>query len=214
MGSKAIYIADLTHTANGISAQTFPLGASYVLAYAQHKLGNEFQFKLFRFPEYLTQAIIQNPPEVIAFSNYSWNFELSYKIAHWAKKMNPGVVTIFGGPNFPVSSKEQYQFLEPRPDLDIYIRNEGEIGFTDVIFEHQFDYDLTEQLDSNTLANLLLTEQGGDSIVLRFSHTDKQKLHIQNAARLSEHSATGLGKMLQFNNLRAMFLNVERVETY
>jgi hypothetical protein len=143
LGSKKIYIADLTHTANGISAQTFPLGASYVLACAQHKLGNKFQFKLFRFPEQLTQAIIQNPPEVIAFSNYSWNFELSYRIAHWAKKMNPGVVIVFGGPNFPVSPKEQYQFLEPRPDLDIYIRNEGEIGFTDLIKAlGEFDFDI------------------------------------------------------------------------
>ena len=37
MRKKDIWIADLTHTAQGISANTFPLGASYVAAYAKKR---------------------------------------------------------------------------------------------------------------------------------------------------------------------------------
>ena len=41
MNKKKIWISDLTHTAQGISANTFPLGASYVAAYTKKEL-NEF----------------------------------------------------------------------------------------------------------------------------------------------------------------------------
>ena len=47
MKKQDIWISDLTHTAQGISAATFPLGVSFVLSYAKQKLGNEFNFKLF-----------------------------------------------------------------------------------------------------------------------------------------------------------------------
>ena len=47
---KAIWISDLTHTAQGIGANGFPLGASYIYAYAKKFFGNEFDFKLFKLP--------------------------------------------------------------------------------------------------------------------------------------------------------------------
>ena len=41
---RNIWFADLTHTAQGISAATFPLGVSYVYSYAKKSLGKEFDF--------------------------------------------------------------------------------------------------------------------------------------------------------------------------
>ena len=38
MKKKKVWISDLTHTAQGISANTFPLGASYVAVYAKKEL--------------------------------------------------------------------------------------------------------------------------------------------------------------------------------
>ena len=43
MSKKNIWISDLTHTAQGISANTFPLGASYVYSYAKQEFGDEFE---------------------------------------------------------------------------------------------------------------------------------------------------------------------------
>ena len=43
----SIWFADLTHTAQGISAATFPLGVSYVYSYAKKSLEKEFDFKFF-----------------------------------------------------------------------------------------------------------------------------------------------------------------------
>ena len=36
---KSIWISDLTHTAQGIGANGFPLGASYIYSYTKKKAG-------------------------------------------------------------------------------------------------------------------------------------------------------------------------------
>lgn len=58
---KEIYFADLTHTAQGISAPTFPLGVSYVAAYVKEQLKDQVSVQLFKFPEDLDSAIIESP---------------------------------------------------------------------------------------------------------------------------------------------------------
>ena len=45
-----IWISDLSHTAQGITNRTFPLGASFIYSYAKQELSDEFDFKLFKFP--------------------------------------------------------------------------------------------------------------------------------------------------------------------
>ncbi len=132
---QEIWISDLTHTAQGISSITFPLGASYVYSYAQKHLGDEFNFKLFKFPEHLNDALKDKLPSIICFSNYSWNFELSYKFASLVKEKNPHIITIFGGPNFPTEIEEKIEFLKKKPNIDFTIELEGELGFVDLISE-------------------------------------------------------------------------------
>ena len=128
-----IWLSDLTHTAQGISAATFPLGVSFVYSYAKKIFGNEFNFDLFKFPSQLDEALKKDLPTVLSFSNYSWNFELAYKFASVVKKRNPNVVTIFGGPNFPTVTDEMLEFLKKRSNIDFYIELEGELGFADLL---------------------------------------------------------------------------------
>ena len=118
MTKTSIFLADLTHTALGISALSFPLGTAFVASYAKRIYGNEFDFQLFKFPEDLTSAIIEHEPRVIAFSNYAWNMEIGYKVAGWAKQLFPQAVIVFGGPNFPVADAEKEMFLRQRPAID------------------------------------------------------------------------------------------------
>ena len=106
-----IYFADLTHTAQGLSAPTFPLGISYVLSYAKHQLNRDIDFQLFKFPADLELAIREGPPQILCFSNYSWNFEISYKMAALAKAQYPSLVTVFGGPHYPILVDEKLAFL-------------------------------------------------------------------------------------------------------
>ena len=142
MQKKDIWIADLTHTAQGISANTFPLGAGYVAAYAKQELGNNFDVKLFRFPSQLSNELQKKTPAMLCFSNFSWNFELAYKFAELTKKYDPNIITVFGGPNFPTEKQEKLEFLENRIAIDFYIELEGELAFVDLaknLIENNFN---------------------------------------------------------------------------
>lgn len=137
-----IYIADLTHTQGGIQALTFPLGTAFVATYAKHALGDDFEFKLFKFPDRLSEAINEGSPRVLALSNYSWNLELGCKLAAWAKRRHPNLIVVMGGPNFPVSKDEKLKFLQQRSVVDVYIESEGEVGFAKLLRkldEYRFD---------------------------------------------------------------------------
>lgn len=133
MKKHEIWISDLTHTATGINAFTFPLGASYVYAYAKQELGKDFNFKLFKFPSDLNRELTKNSPKMLCFSSYSWNVELSCKFAFLAKQRDPNVVTVFGGPNFPTDISEKINFIKKHPEIDFIIELEGELGFVDLV---------------------------------------------------------------------------------
>jgi radical SAM superfamily enzyme YgiQ (UPF0313 family) len=131
--SHKIFLADLTHTGSGISALTFPLGTSFVASYARKVLGSQFDFKLFKFPDHLARAVFEHLPLVLGFANYSWNLQLSYKLAEQAKKEFPHLVVVAGGPNFPTSEHEKSAFLTKRSAIDFYIEYEGEVGFVELL---------------------------------------------------------------------------------
>ncbi len=133
MTKKKIWISDLTHTAQGISANTFPLGASYVASYAKKELGNEYDVKLFKFPSDLSKALNKEFPDMLCFSNFSWNFELAYKYASIVKEKNSNIITVFGGPNFPTIKEEKIEFLTKRSAIDFNIELEGELAFVDLV---------------------------------------------------------------------------------
>ena len=114
-------------------ALTFPLGTAYVTAYAKHKLGSDFDFTLFKFPEDLTTALVSNKPRVLAFSSYQWNVELAYNVSLFARRLYPDIIIVMGGPNFPTSTVEKLKFLQQRKNIDFFIENEGEVGFTSLL---------------------------------------------------------------------------------
>ena len=156
MSKIKAYFADLTHTAQGISAATFPLGVSYVMSYAQQELGRELDCRLFKFPSDLDRAIREEWPNMLCFSNYSWNFELAYKIASLAKERDPDLVVVFGGPNFPTVDKEKLEFLQSHPSIDFYIELEGELGFVELARE-LINHDLSPQRCKDSMKAILNT---------------------------------------------------------
>jgi hypothetical protein len=132
-GRRRIYFADLTHTAQGVSAATFPLGVSFVFAHARRELPDCFECKLFKMPDKLAGAIAAAPPHMLCFSNYSWNMRLSYKIAELAKRRHPGTVVVFGGPNFPSVAEEQADYLRENTAIDFYVQMEGEFALVELV---------------------------------------------------------------------------------
>ena len=58
-------------------------------------------------------------PDVVVLSNYLWNASLSNLICDYAKKLNPDILCILGGPEFPAgtgSRKIENTSIEPTYD--------------------------------------------------------------------------------------------------
>ncbi|MBI3129754.1 MAG: radical SAM protein [Acidobacteria bacterium] len=159
---RSLVFADLTHTAQGIGAPTFPLGVSFVMAYARQELGDAFTYRLCKFPEELSEVLTRERPTVLCFSNYSWNFELAYAFARRAKALDPRVVTVFGGPNFPTLASEKAEFLAGRPAMDFYIELEGELGLVDLVQNlEEVGFDARRlKSEGRRMANTTYLEQG------------------------------------------------------
>ena len=128
-----IYLADLTHTGNGIATEAFPLNVGLLATSAQKTFGLDISIELFKFPEHLAEAIEDSPPDVLGCSNYTWNSNLSYYFSKLVKTRNPDVLTIWGGTNYPFDKVNQEGFLQARPAVDVHTFYEGEPAFANII---------------------------------------------------------------------------------
>jgi len=69
---------------------------------------------------------ILSDADIIAFSTYVWNGNISLSIAKLIKQKKPEVTIIFGGPYVPSNASE---FLKQNQFIDLLIHGEGEIAF-------------------------------------------------------------------------------------
>src|SRR6185503_1512631 len=78
-------------------------------------------------------AICENPPDVLMFSNYVWNESLSFHLARLAKRINPNTLTVMGGPNIHVEPERQLSWFQNHPELDVYALGEGDFLASEVV---------------------------------------------------------------------------------
>jgi radical SAM superfamily enzyme YgiQ (UPF0313 family) len=124
-----IYLADLTHTGVTVATESFPLNIGLVTAYAKKYLGDAIDVRLFKYPEKLIDALKERTPDILGCSNYVWNSNLSEWMLGYAKRLDPAVVTIQGGTNYPFSQSGQLEFLRTHPNTDFHVYYEGEAAF-------------------------------------------------------------------------------------
>lgn len=128
-----IYLADLVHNYASKGPHTFPINAGYIASYAKKIYGDNLNVKIFKFPMDLINAIKTETPDILALSNYTWNLDINARIALWIKSLHPEVVTVFGGPDYPVVKSEASIYLKDRPGLDFYVIGQGEKGFVNIV---------------------------------------------------------------------------------
>jgi len=95
--------------------------------------------------------------DIICFSLYVWNAQYSYALAKKLKQLNPKCITIWGGPELPITHKDVF---EKHPYIDYIIKKEGEIVFADL---------LSDIDNAKNIKGLLINDNGkiidtGDSI--------------------------------------------------
>lgn len=128
-----IYLCDLTHCSIVLVSDTIPINVGFIGSYVKKKLTDNIDVSFFKYPENAIERIIKSPPDILALSNYSWNSNLSEKVAKIAKDINPQIITVQGGPNFPHDQDLQTEFLIKRPATDIYTVLEGEVAFLNIV---------------------------------------------------------------------------------
>ena len=128
-----IYLGDLTYTTVTLATEAFPLNVGFIASYCKKLFGDAVEITLFKYIEDIDKAVNESPPDILGLSNYCWSHSVSYEIFKMCKKSNPNVVTVWGGPNFPIDFPSQKKFMKQYPEIDVYVPTEGETGFSNIV---------------------------------------------------------------------------------
>lgn len=120
---------------NSFSGQNYlPYSVGLLQAYAEHYAENPqrltFLPAIYK-RESIAKAVDQmRTADIVGFSIYVWNHEISLEIARRLKALNPDVVTVFGGPHVPDLPEA---WLRRYGFVDVAVHNEGEQTFLDIL---------------------------------------------------------------------------------
>jgi len=129
-----VLLADLAHTYSVHDRSlTVPLGIGYLKAYAQDALGDAIDISLFKHPDRFLQAVHDERPDIIGFSNYGWNENLNCAIGRHVRKIVPDALIVSGGPNIDPAADRRVSFLQKHDYVDFLIIDGGEEAFTELV---------------------------------------------------------------------------------
>jgi radical SAM superfamily enzyme YgiQ (UPF0313 family) len=129
----SIYLGDVTYTTLSLANFVFPLNIGFIAAYAEKSFGKEIDLKLFKYMEDLEEAIHTKPPDILALSNYPWNFNLGLEFFRMTQAVSPETIRVMGGPNIPLEDEARSQFVKRNPLIDFYAYLEGEEAFAALV---------------------------------------------------------------------------------
>ena len=128
-----MYLGDITYDTITVSTNQVPLNIGYIASYCIKQFGPDIEIVLFKYINDLEQAILTSPPDILGLSNYCWNQNIGHEMFRILHKENPNALSVWGGPNFPKDKLSQENWLDKFPEVDVYISEEGEIGFSNII---------------------------------------------------------------------------------
>jgi radical SAM superfamily enzyme YgiQ (UPF0313 family) len=124
----------------------FPYSIASLVAYIKsfENLANNFEFQktfVFRnkFDDYVNRC---RNVDILLCSCYTWNWEITCRIAKIVKEKNPNSLIIFGGPQVPLQyegdvptkwvENSKGNFFDDYPYVDILVHQEGELTVKDI----------------------------------------------------------------------------------
>ncbi|MFA6316405.1 MAG: radical SAM protein [Elusimicrobiota bacterium] len=143
MGKLRVALGDLRHRTGGRNFVFMPLGIGAIGACALSRLGTDrLEVRLHDDPDALLRDLHTWRPHVLGLSNYCWNAELSRLVFTAAKEGDPGILTVSGGPEFPLTPAESEAYFRGRPETDLYLYLEGELSFAATLADFLRDRDI------------------------------------------------------------------------
>lgn len=155
-----IWLADFTHTGLGLASDAVPAAIGMIAEFVEYNCANIAPIEIFKYPDDLSHKIKTSQPDVIGFSNYVWNSNLSYTFIEAIKEKYPDIVVVWGGPNAPSEEEELIGFLENHSAVDFYIVKEAEIAFAKLITELQACQYKVSDVDGTKLPNAVFRKNG------------------------------------------------------
>jgi len=116
---------------NSFSGQNYlPYSTALLQTYAQKNAADPSRYR-FLLPLYKRVRIAEavealREADLVGFSTYVWNGQISLEIARRLKAIKPGIIVVFGGPQVP---DQPEAFLRAHPQIDLAVHNEGERTF-------------------------------------------------------------------------------------
>lgn len=114
-----------------------PLALLYIrsVLWRDDELKNAVDVKMQEFNtkddiDYMLSEIMKYCPDIIGFSCFVWNIEKVLRLSALVKKLSKDTVIVFGGPE---STPRAQSLLEQYPQIDIVVRDEGEITFRELV---------------------------------------------------------------------------------
>ena len=119
---------------NSFSGQNYlPYSIACLQAYAQSRLPREhctFLPMIYKRTPVWQVVDRMKRAEVVGFSTYVWNAQISLESARRLKRANPELLVIFGGPQVPDHAEH---FLRTHAFVDLVVHNEGERTFVGIL---------------------------------------------------------------------------------
>lgn len=109
------------------------LGIRYLKNYAQscgHQEVTIREFSINELPSFILSELYEEHPDVLCFSCYIWNIELTLSICRQLHMVLPETLLVLGGPEV---SYDSAQLLKEHSCLSVIIRGEGEESFAELL---------------------------------------------------------------------------------
>jgi radical SAM superfamily enzyme YgiQ (UPF0313 family) len=128
-----IYLADFAHDYLP-GNYVVPLNVGLLKAYLVSKFPKNVEIILFKSPQKFLDALSNfKEPDIVGFSNYSWNQELNRNIIHKTIELFPNTVVCVGGPHIRTDPQGIKDYLIRYNEIDYYCMFEGEIPLGNIV---------------------------------------------------------------------------------
>lgn len=132
MGSLTVGLVQINNSFSGQNYLPYSIACLEGYVHACAPKPDRYRFLPHIYKRMPIQDIVDHllDADVVGFSTYVWNAQISLETARRLKKVRPATVIVFGGPQVPDHPEA---FLRAHPFIDVAVHNEGEATFLNLL---------------------------------------------------------------------------------